>query len=284
MKKVLIFTYHWPPGSGPGVQRFLKFCKYLPEFGWEPIVVTVKDGSYPSIDHTLIDDIPENLKVHKTKTFEPFTIYNALRGKKGKSVSVGLIGIKDSKSPIQKLSMHIRANYFIPDARKGWKSYAIKEAKEIVEKEKIDLIITTGPPHSTHLIGLDLQAKHTIPWVADMRDPWTEIHYNKDLPRSEKTKKKDLELERKVLSAANHVITVSDGLKEQLIKYNSAASVVYNGYDEDDYKSQEKHQTEKFTLSYIGNLKPNQHIKSLWKVLAELCEENELFKQHLVWN
>jgi len=280
MKKVLIFTYHWPPGSGPGVQRFLKFCKYLPKFGWEPIVVTVKDGSYPSIDESLIDDIPEGLEVHKTKTFEPFTIYNALRGKKGKSVSVGLIGIKDSKSPIQKLSMHVRANYFIPDARKGWKTYALKAAEKVINQNDIDLIISTGPPHSTHLIGMELQEKHNIPWVADMRDPWTEIHYNKDLPRSEKTKEKDLALERKVLTAASHVITVSDGLKEQLEKYNEATSVVYNGFDEDDYKPLESFKTEKFTLAYIGNLKPNQHIKTLWRVLLELCNENEQFKQH----
>jgi len=280
MKKVLIFTYHWPPGSGPGVQRFLKFCKYLPKYGWEPIVITVKDGSYPSIDESLIDDIPEGLEVHKTKTFEPFTIYNALRGKKGKSVSVGLIGIKDRKSPIQKLSMHVRANYFIPDARKGWKTYALKAAEKVINQNDIDLIISTGPPHSTHLIGMELQEKHNIPWVADMRDPWTEIHYNKDLPRSEKTKEKDLALERKALTAASHVITVSDGLKEQLEKYNEATSVVYNGFDEDDYKPLEPFKTEKFTLAYIGNLKPNQHIKTLWRVLLELCNENEQFKQH----
>ncbi len=280
MKKVLIFAYHWPPGSGPGVQRFLKFCKYLPKYGWESIVITVKDGSYPSIDESLIDDIPEGLEVHKTKTFEPFTIYNALRGKKGKSVSVGLIGIKDSKSPIQKLSMHIRANYFIPDARKGWKPYARKAAEKVINQNDIDLIISTGPPHSTHIIGMELQEKHNIPWVADMRDPWTEIHYNKDLPRSEKTKEKDLALERKVLTAASHVITVSDGLKEQLEKYNEATSVVYNGFDEDDYKPLEPFKTEKFTLAYIGNLKPNQHIKTLWRALLELCNENEQFKQH----
>jgi glycosyltransferase involved in cell wall biosynthesis len=176
--------------------------------------------------------------------------------------------------------MHVRANYFIPDARKGWKTYALKAAEKVINQNDIDLIISTGPPHSTHLIGMELQEKHNIPWVADMRDPWTEIHYNKDLPRSEKTKEKDIALERKVLTTASHVITVSDGLKEQLEKYNEATSVVYNGFDEDDYKPLEPFKTEKFTLAYIGNLKPNQHIKTLWRVLLELCNENEQFKQH----
>ena len=122
-KKVLVITYYWPPAAGPGVQRFLKFCKYFDNFGWEPIVLTVKDGSYPSIDSTLEKDIPDGLKVFSTKTNEPFSAYNKFRGGEGNKIPVSLIGIREDKRLIQKLSLFIRANFFIPDARKGWKKW-----------------------------------------------------------------------------------------------------------------------------------------------------------------
>jgi len=205
-KKALIFTYYWPPSSGPGVQRFLKFCKFLPEFDWEPIVVTPANGSYPYTDDSLLKDVSEYVKVYKTKTLEPFAIFNMLQGKKGKSVPVALIGLQDSPSIFQKLSKYIRANCFIPDARVGWKKYAIKEGSRIIQNEKIDVIITTSPPHSTHLVGLELQKKHNIPWLADFRDPWTNIYFNRKLPRTARTKAKDKALEDKVVKHADQLI------------------------------------------------------------------------------
>ena len=144
------------------------------EFGWEPIILTVENGSYPSTDTSLVKDIPEGLKVFKTKTFEPFQWYNILKGKKGKSTGVGMVGMQE-QSWLQKLALHIRANYFIPDARKGWKKYALKKAKSIIQEEHVDAIVTTGPPHSAHLIGLDLKRQLNLPWIADMRDPWTTV-------------------------------------------------------------------------------------------------------------
>src|SRR6056297_3077822 len=130
-KKVLIITYYWPPGSGPGVQRFLKMSKFLFELGWEPIILTVKNGSYPSTDESLLDDVPDKLNVYRTKTLEPFSIYNKLTGGSGKQVGVGLIGLQDKKSIIKRLSLFLRANLFLPDARRGWIPYAFKQALKI---------------------------------------------------------------------------------------------------------------------------------------------------------
>ncbi|NCG29740.1 MAG: hypothetical protein GWP27_04630 [Bacteroidetes bacterium] len=194
MKKALILTYYWPPGSGPGVQRWLKFCKYLPEFGWDTKVITVNNGSYPSVDSSLENDIPEGLEIHKTKTIEPFAIYNALRGKKGKSVEVALASVKGKQSPFSKFANYVRSNYFIPDARVGWNTYSFPKAIELIKKDRPDVIITTGPPHSTHLVGQRLHKMFDIPWVADFRDPWTTIYYNQFLLRTDSSIRKDTAL------------------------------------------------------------------------------------------
>jgi glycosyltransferase involved in cell wall biosynthesis len=280
VKKVLIITYYWPPGSGPGVQRFLKFSKYLREFGWEPIILTVENGSYPSVDASLEKEVPPNLKVVKTKTFEPFQWYNLLKGKKGKSTGVGMVGLQNP-SLFQKLALHIRANCFVPDARKGWKKYALKSAQEIVQTDGVDAIITTGPPHSAHLIGLELKKETELPWVADMRDPWTTIFYNSDFPRTESTKRKDKSLEDLVLRTADAITVVSKGLEQEFSDRNSAISVIYNGYDEDDIPLSIPKRNERFTISYVGNFMPNQNPNVLWELLAELKEEVVGFSKDL---
>jgi hypothetical protein len=158
MKKVLIITYYWPPGSGPGVQRFLKFSKYLREFGWEPIILTVKDGSFPFEDASLFDDVPHDLQVYRSKSFEPFHLYNLITGNKAKSATVGSIGI-NKKSFFQRFSLFIRANFFIPDARVGWNKYALAKAKQIFKEHQIDAMISTGPPHSSNMIEKNLKEK-----------------------------------------------------------------------------------------------------------------------------
>lgn len=280
MKKVLIITYYWPPGSGPGVQRFLKFSKYLQEFGWEPMILTVENGSYPSIDFSLVKDIPEGLKVFKTKTFEPFQWYNILKGKKGKSTGVGMVGMQE-KNLLQKFALHIRANYFIPDARKGWEKYALKKAKSILQEEHIDAIITTGPPHSAHLIGLDLKKQMNLPWIADMRDPWTTVFYNEFLPRTEATKQKDKTLEDSVLQSADGVAVVSNGLKEEFSDRNDNISIIYNGFDETDLPLSVPQRNKRFTISYVGNFKPNQNVEILWEVFSEIKKDEIDFSADL---
>ncbi len=271
-RKVLIFTYYFPPAGGVAVQRFLKFSKYLPEFGWEPIIVTVANGSYPYYDESLLKEISPSLKVYRTKTFEPFEFYNMLKGKKGKSMPVVSVGSHQNKSFFQKISEYIRANFFVPDARMGWVSYAVKQAEEILKTEKVDAIITTGPPHSTHLIGLDLKEKYGVKWIADFRDPWTGIFYNNILPRTEATKQKDKALETKVLQTADLVTVISPGMKHEFENRAKKIEVLMNGFDEEDFKTQDtRHKTQdKFTIRYVGNLMASQNVEVLWKAIKEL--------------
>lgn len=274
--KVLIITYYWPPGSGPGVQRWLKFVKYLSDFGWNATVLTVQNGSYPSKDSSLEEEIPFGVEVHKTFALEPFRIFNLLTGKKGNDSPVGMGDMHKSKSTFTKVGLWIRANYFIPDARMGWNSFAYKKATELLSSNEFNVVITTGPPHSTHLIGEKLQQRFNIKWIADFRDPWTTIYYNDKLPRTRKSNQKDKTLETRVLNNADTVLTVSPGLADELSVESKRVEVLYNGFDEDDYSLVAKGVTT-FDLCYIGNYKENQNVEALWDSVAELIQEDVEF-------
>lgn len=278
MKKVLIVTYYWPPGSNPGVLRMLKTCKYLPEFGWQPVILTVKDGSYPSVDETLEGKVDSSVKVFKTQSWEPFRLFNFLTGKKGNTGTVGMANIKDSKGLISRLSLWVRANIFIPDARMGWVPFAYKRAKKLIEEEGIDVVFTTGPPQSTHLVGLKLKKKLGIPWVMDLRDPWTGIYYNKFLPRTRLARNKDKDLEVEAASSADYITTVSKGLEDEFRSINKNIELIYNGFDEDDFDFEPMGKLKnKFRVCFFGNLLPNQDIDGLWKGIKKaLDERNEL--------
>ncbi len=280
MKKLIILSYYWPPAGGPGVQRFLKFSKYLSSYGWHAIVITPANGSYPYLDRSLNKDIPDDIEVVRTKTFEPFTLYNRLTGKKGKEVSVAMTGFKNSRSPVQRMAKYIRANFFIPDARKGWIPYAVKAAEKILALEPIDAIISTGPPHSTHLAAWQLKQKFKLPWIADFRDPWTSVYYNRFFPRSDKSKRKDKALEDKVLNTADAVSVISPGLKEEFEDRAKRLEIIYNGYDQDDFEHLNHPIHKHFILAYVGNLKPNQNVSALWSALAALKKSIPDFSNH----
>lgn len=275
MKRALIITYYWPPGSGPGVQRWLKFCKFLPEFGWEPTVITVQNGSYPSTDSSLEEDVPKDLEVIKTNTFEPFRLYNLLRGKSGNQVEVGMGNLQGNASLLNRFSNYIRANFFIPDARLGWNRYSVAAAIQSIRKARPDVIITTGPPHSTHLVGARLQKAYGIPWVADFRDPWTSIYYNETLNRTESSKAKDLALETSVLKRADMVVSATPGLLPEFESRAKNLVFIPNGYDQHDFDDVATNSPTKFRISYIGNFKSNQQVPTFWKVLSELINESE---------
>ncbi len=283
MKSVLILTYYWPPAGGPGVQRWLKFVKYLEDFGWKAHILTVKDGTYSAIDEELEKEVPANIPVYKTKSSDPFRYYNMLKGKKDGSVSVALINIDKKRSLVDRLAMYIRSNCFIPDARKGWKKYAYKEALKIIAANNIDLIVTTGPPHSTHLTGLKIKKKTGIQWLADLRDPWTSVYYNDMLPRSGRTRRIDKKLEDSVLKSADAVSVVSPGMQKEFSDRNSNVNVVMNGFDISDMESSEfrvqnsEFKVQEFSLVYTGNFKPNQHIPKIWDGICELISEREDF-------
>lgn len=282
-KKVLIFTYYFPPAGGVAVQRFLKFSKYLPQFGWEPIIVTVKNGSYPYYDESLLKELSPELKVYRTDTFEPFELYNLLKGQKGKAMPVVSVGAQQKRSLFQRLSEYVRANYFIPDARKGWVPYAVKQAEQIIKEYTIDAVITTGPPHSTHLIGLQLKEKYGLKWVADFRDPWIGIFYNNILPRTDSTKQKDKALETQVLQTADLVTVISPGMKKEFESRARAIEVVMNGYDEQDFeKPVEQAGSSVFTIRYVGNLMASQNTSGLWSALKRLKQEGYHYKLEFI--
>lgn len=274
MKKALILTYYWPPGSGPGVQRWLKFSKYLPQFGIQPTIITVKNGSYPSTDASLLADVPEDLMVYHTATVEPFAMYNALRGKKGNSVEVGMGNLKGKPSLLSNVANYARANFFIPDARVGWNKSAYRKAFSLVQSEQFDCVITTGPPHSTHLVGEKLHRETGLPWIVDLRDPWTNIYYNAFLKRTEKTSKKDKALEDRVVGSASAVIVASPAMKDEFQDRANHIAFIPNGYDEEDLSSIKTTPRERFILAYTGNLKSNQNCTSLWQAVKELAEDS----------
>ena len=274
MKKVLIITYYWPPSGGAGVQRWLKFAKYLPESGIEPYVLTVDPGfaSYPQIDKSLEEEIPGNLKVFKTKSLEVLRIISGLFGKD--NVPYGGFSNIEKKSLIQTFLRFIRGNFFIPDARVGWKRYALKKAWALIRQYDIRTIITTGPPHSTHLIGLKLKKKLPVIWIADFRDPWTDIYYYSDMLHTPVAKSIDRKKEKKVLENADRVIAINKSTNELLkskisIKDEGKFTVITNGFDEDDFNIPALPAGD-FIITYSGNLSEHYSPRIFFKALARV--------------
>ncbi len=277
MKKVLIISYYFPPSGGPGVQRVLKFVKYLREFGWEPFILTVENGAFPNIDESLVDEIPKDIHIVRTRTINPFGMYAKFSGvQQSKAASVGLI-TEQKITFREKIGRWIRANIFIPDARVGWYPYAIRTGKRYIRENNIDVILSSGPPHSVHLTGLKLSRKTGIPWIADFRDPWTDISFFNDLPMLGFVQRLHNRFERKVLQRASAVTVVSPSWKE-LLKSKTANryDVIYNGYDEDDFKDLKIRETEKFIISYVGNLYGSRDPEKFWEALNHLINEKRL--------
>ena len=240
-KKVLLFTYYWPPSGGAGVQRWLKFCKYLPEFNIQPIVITVDEtqASYPVIDKSFNNDIANELQIIKTKSFEPLNYYQKLSGRK--QVPFAGFANETNENWKHEVSRFIRGNFFIPDARKGWNKYALKAGRQVLAQQNIKTIITTSPPHSTQLIGLKLKEQYDVNWIADLRDPWTDIYYYKKMNHTVLAKNIDARYESAVIEQADKIVVVSDFIKHLFLKKSSKIDpakiyVIPNGYDEDDFK------------------------------------------------
>lgn len=272
MKKILIITYYWPPAGGPGVQRILKFVKYLPQFGWEPIVLTVNSPESNAVDMSLQKDISSHCKVFRTKTLEPFAIYKSLN--KTQSVS-SFEAYGKKKSFVGKVSKWIRSNLFVPDARVGWRFFAVKKAKEIIEQYQPEVILTTGPPQSVHLIGKSIRKKTDVKWVADFRDPWYEMTLQQELNRTFLSDKWDRILEKSVLNNSDIQISVSPSLVKKLNskQTENKCKLIYNGYDSDDLTTKSKSQ--KFQIAYGGMLSNNRTFQVLFDALKSLKEKVE---------
>ena len=285
MKKVLIITYYWPPSGGGGVQRWLKFVKYLHNFGWEPVVYTPENPERPVEDNSLLQDIPEDCTVIKKPIKEPYRFYKKLTGKSDdQKIQTAFLSEDEGRSSfIENLSVWIRGNFFIPDARRSWIKPSVKFLSAYLEKHKIDALVTTGPPHSMHMIGYQLKTKMQIPWLADFRDPWTNIDYYRQLRLTGQADRKHHQLEKKVLSAADAVTVVSPGMiddfSEKIIR---DYYFIPNGYDAEDVSSEVKVQkSEKFTLSHIGSLTKTRNAGNLWLALAELVKEDKMLARDL---
>ena len=261
-KTILIITYYWPPSGGSGVQRWLYFSKYLKKLGYLPIVLTVdmKSAAYPSIDKSLLKEA-EGIPVHYVKSFNWIKIYTSLKKDnipQGEFLKKGVLDY---------FASFIRGNFFIPDARINWAKSARKEALKIIKNNNIDKIITTGPPHSTHLLGLYLKSKLDLKWIADLRDPWTDMFYLKFFYRFPFAKKKDSMLEKKVLSNANAILTTaSENFHTELqskISVKQSFYKIYNGFDTSLFSNIEKKINKDFKIVFTGLLTTNHPYKSI---------------------
>ncbi|AIN71319.1 glycosyltransferase family 4 protein [Flavobacterium psychrophilum] len=276
MKKVLIITYYWPPAGGPGVQRWLKFVKYLPDYNIQPIVYIPENPTYPIIDEGLISEVSEQAIILKNKIIEPYQLASVFSKKSTKGISSGIIPNQKKQSFIQKLLLLVRGNLFIPDARILWVKPSVKYLEKYISENNIDTIITSGPPHSLHLIGLKLKQNLNVKWFADFRDPWTTIGYHSALKLSSYAEKKHKNLERKVLNTADTIIVTSKTTKTEFQAITTKPiEVITNGYDVENIPKQVL--DEKFTLAHIGSFLSDRNPIILWESLSELVAENEKF-------
>ena len=276
-KKALIITYYWPPAGGPGVQRWLKFVKYLPDYNIQPIVYCPKNPSYPIVDESLTKELSKDIVVLKQPIKEPYKLARLFSKKAASTISSGVIPKEKKQSVIEKVMLFVRGNFFIPDARKNWVKPSVDFLTDYIQKENIETIITTGPPHSLHLIGLQLKQKLDVKWIADFRDPWTTIGYHKKLKLTKASQLKHQDLELKVLNSADQLIVTSENTKREFeFKTNQPITVITNGYD--TTISEKPKKDSKFTIAHIGSLLSERNPKHLWEALSELINENEAFK------
>jgi len=282
-KKTLIITYYWPPAGGPGVQRWLKFVKYLKEFNVEPIVYIPENPSYPLIDDSLIREVPDTITILKQPIKEPYGLASVFARKSSLTISKGIIPEQKRQSFIEKLLLYIRGNFFIPDARKNWVKPSVEYLSKYILENNIDAIITTGPPHSLHLIGLKLKQKLKIKWLADFRDPWTTIGYHKQLKLTKASLNKHKQYEAQVLQNADEVIVTSFRTQKEFQEITDRPiTVITNGYDRESNISAVL--DTKFSLSHIGSLLSERNPEMLWQVLNTITKENKEFEAHFQLN
>ena len=283
MKKVLIITYYWPPAGGPGVQRWLKFVKYLPDHNIVPVVYIPENPTYPTLDASMVKEVPKDLQVLSQPINEPYKHAKKLSKSNTEEISKGIIHKPEKQSLIERLLLFIRGNFFIPDARKNWVKPSVNYLKSHILEQKINTVITTGPPHSLHLIGLRLKTELDIQWIADFRDPWTTIGYHKKLKLLPSAKLKHKALEKKVLRTADKIVVTSfitqndfEALTEHPV------TVITNGYDHEATEAVKL--DEKFSISHIGSLLSDRNPQLLWKVLNELVVEDNIFRANFQLN
>ncbi|WP_262921825.1 glycosyltransferase family 4 protein [Flavobacterium amniphilum] len=279
MKKVLIITYYWPPAGGPGVQRWLKFVKYLPDFDIQPVVYVPENPMYPIVDEGLVGEVSEKAIILKNKIVEPYGLASIFSKKNTKGISSGIIPNQKKQTFLQKMMLWVRGNLFIPDARILWVKPSVSYLKKYIKENGIDTIITSGPPHSLHLIGLQLKEDLGVKWLADFRDPWTTIGYHSALKLSKYADRKHKLQESTVLNTADTIIVTSKTTKVEFERLTSKPiEVITNGYDVEKVVKQPL--DEKFTLAHIGSFLSDRNPKILWESISELIHDNEEFARY----
>jgi glycosyltransferase involved in cell wall biosynthesis len=284
-KKVLIIAYYWPPSGGSGVQRWLKFVKYLPQFGWEPYVFTPENPSFAIRDESLLKDVPLEAEVIRFPIWEPYESFHKLSGIFGQKKSAkptDLVATKN-KTVLQKISTFIRANFFIPDPRVFWVRPSVKFLHDFLRDNEISTIITTGPPHSVHLIGYRLKNKNpALRWLADFRDPWSEWGFLDSLNVSTPVRNIHRKLEAKVLQRADKIITITPFYVRRFEALSQRKVVLLtNGYDEDDFKTLVIEPTEKFIIRHVGTVNEKCDPKPFLSAIQKLMIEDPEFKSKL---
>ncbi len=290
MKKVLIISYYFPPSGGPGVQRVLKFVKYLPQFGWEPVVLTVEDGDFPARDESLLKEIPEGTKVYRTKIFEPYKLYKRFTGMDSKSpIDVENIPKEGDKPTFKSLiTGFVRSNFFIPDARRGWKKYAVKTGLKVIRDEGIQLLYSSSPPYTCSLIARDLKRKTKLKWVAGFRDPWT--GFLNTPKRKGIAKNLDLGYEYSCYKEADNIDVAWPGIKDDILRKHpdlDAGKIehVSNGYDDEDFSGIRVQKDSKiFTVTYTGSMYGVRNPKEFLEAAEKLYEEKKLFPADVTFN
>jgi glycosyltransferase involved in cell wall biosynthesis len=281
--KVLIITYYWPPGGGAGVQRWLKFVKYLPGYGWQPVVYTPENGEMPVADASLEKDIPQGTEVIRKPIWEPYNAYKKFIGAaKHEKINTGFLTERKKPGLAEKISVWLRGNLFIPDARCYWIRPSVKFLLAYLREYPVEAIVSTGPPHSMHLIALEVSKKTGIPWLADFRDPWTRIDYYKDLMLTGWADRKHHRLEQAVVKGATRVVVVGNTMKQEFeADHGRGVDVITNGYDDSDVSARTVAREEKFVLAHVGTLVRSRNPSALWQSLASLTASDPGFAASL---
>ena len=287
MKRVLIISYYWPPTGGSGVQRWVKFAKYLPAEGWQPVIYTPENPEQLAVDASLEAEVPAEAEVIRRRIVEPYEMYKKLLRKSGHSkeaVEVNPVNAQN-KSFLQKVAMWIRGNFFRPDPRCLWIRPSVKFLKEYLKEHPVDLIVSTGPPQSMHLIGRLLAKETGLPWIADFRDPWTKIFYFKHLQMTRTTVKWHKKMEKKVLDDATVVVAVSPLVQQEFqAMTQTPVELITNGFDECDFTATKNTEANggpdrEFVITHTGLFAADGNPTVLWDVLAEKCSKDESFKK-----
>ena len=279
MKKVLIITYYWPPSGGGGVHRWLKMQKYLSDFGWQPVIFTPSNPEIGAEDFSLAKDIRPDTEIVTLPIWEPYTWYKTFTGKKAdeKVYNAFLTEGSNKAGWTQKVAEWVRGNFFIPDARRFWIKPASRFLKKYLKEHHVDLIISTGPPHSMHLIAMAVAEATGIPWIADFRDPWTKIDMYNKLRLTKLADDYHHKLERNVLARADRIVAVTWAMADEFRDIVPAAqvSVITNGYDPDDFvDTQGRNDSSTFVIRYLGSMNADRNPNDFWEALVGLRDQN----------